>query len=160
MSSPGSHSPSGTFISDDTRALATYIAGATAQAAPEEVLEKARHHLLDTLAAMVSGSRLRAGVLASAYVKAVAGRGHCNVAGTRIQTSAVDAALANGMMAHGDETDDSHLGGRFHPGCGIVPCVLAARALTCRWGRASCTPAATAPTVSGRCLAARRRQPL
>ena len=64
MSSSGSHSPSGTFISDDTRALATYIAGAAAQAAPEDVLEKARHHLLDTLAAMVSGSRLRAGVLA------------------------------------------------------------------------------------------------
>ena len=33
------------------------------------------------------------------------------------------------MMAHGDETDDSHLGGRFHPGCGIVPCVLAAAQL-------------------------------
>ena len=63
MTSPGSSSP---FISDDTRALAAYIAGAAAQAAPEEVLEKARHHLLDTLAAMVSGSRLRAGVLASA----------------------------------------------------------------------------------------------
>ena len=35
MTSPGSSSP---FISDDTRALAAYIAGAAAQAAPEEVL--------------------------------------------------------------------------------------------------------------------------
>ncbi|WP_446916816.1 MmgE/PrpD family protein, partial [Klebsiella pneumoniae] len=35
------------------------------------------------------------------------------------------AALANGMMGHADETDDSHLGGRFHPGCGIVPAALA-----------------------------------
>ena len=136
MSTPGTPGSNGPFISDDTRALATYIAGAGARAAPEEVLEKARHHLLDTMAAMVSGSRLRAGVLAGAYVKALAGRGHCNVAGTRLQTSAVDAALANGMMAHGDETDDSHLGGRFHPGCGIVPCVLAAAQLQAASGLA------------------------
>jgi 2-methylcitrate dehydratase PrpD len=117
------------FISDDTRQLAAYIVGAGFEQTPEDVLEKARHHLLDTLAAMVSGSRLRAGVLASAYLASMGGRGSCNVAGTRLQTSAVDAALANGMMAHGDETDDSHLGGRFHPGCGIVPCVLAAAQL-------------------------------
>jgi 2-methylcitrate dehydratase PrpD len=35
------------------------------------------------------------------------------------------AALANGMAGHADETDDSHLRGRFHPGCGIVPAALA-----------------------------------
>ena len=29
------------------------------------------------------------------------------------------------MAAHGDETDDFHLRGRFHPGCGIVPAALA-----------------------------------
>ena len=45
--------------------------------------------------------------------------------GTGILTSTVNAALANGMAAHGDETDDSHLKARFHPGCGIVPAALA-----------------------------------
>ena len=39
------------FISEATRTLAAYIAGAGAQATPDDVLEKARHHLLDTLAA-------------------------------------------------------------------------------------------------------------
>jgi exodeoxyribonuclease V alpha subunit len=29
------------------------------------------------------------------------------------------------MMGHADETDDSHLAGLFHPGCGIVPAALA-----------------------------------
>src|SRR5438105_9075172 len=29
------------------------------------------------------------------------------------------------MAGHADETDDSHLGGRFHPGCAIVPAALA-----------------------------------
>jgi 2-methylcitrate dehydratase PrpD len=29
------------------------------------------------------------------------------------------------MAAHADETDDSHVGGRFHPGCAIAPAALA-----------------------------------
>ena len=44
-------------VSDEMRALGDYVSGALAQTVPEDVLEKGRHHLLDTLAAMVSGSR-------------------------------------------------------------------------------------------------------
>src|SRR5919109_1431222 len=45
------------------------------------------------------------------------------------------AAFANGMAAHADETDDSHLGGRFHPGCAIVPAALAVAEQQDRGGR-------------------------
>ena len=45
--------------------------------------------------------------------------------GSRIVTSAGNAALANGMLAHADETDDSHAPSLTHPGCGIVPAALA-----------------------------------
>ena len=38
------------------------------------------------------------------------------------------------MAAHGDETDDSHLRGRFHPGCGIVPAALATAEIADRSG--------------------------
>jgi len=31
-----------------------------------------------------------------------------------------NAALANGMLAHADETDDSHSRSQTHPGCGVV----------------------------------------
>src|SRR6185295_6293544 len=34
-------------------------------------------------------------------------------------------ALAGGMLAHADETDDSHAPSLTHPGCGIVPAALA-----------------------------------
>src|SRR5882724_10386545 len=40
------------------KTLSAYIAGALRRPLPPAVLEKTRHHLLDTLAAMVSGSRL------------------------------------------------------------------------------------------------------
>jgi 2-methylcitrate dehydratase PrpD len=112
-------------ISPLTRELANYIAGTTDRALPVEVVAKSKLHILDTLAAMLSGSRLKPGELAASYVDRLGGRPEATVIGTRIVTSAVNAALANAMMGHADETDDSHLAGLFHPGCGIVPAALA-----------------------------------
>jgi 2-methylcitrate dehydratase PrpD len=43
------------------------------------------------------------------------------VAGTMLTATAADAALASGVMAHADETDDSHNPSRSHPGCAVVP---------------------------------------
>jgi 2-methylcitrate dehydratase PrpD len=113
-------------ISAPTRALAAYIAQAPALRLPAEVAEKARHHILDTLAAMVSGSRLPPGPIAIAYVRQLGGTPQASVAGSRVMTSCVNAALANGMLAHADETDDSHAPSRNHPGCAVVPAALAA----------------------------------
>ncbi|WP_029356702.1 MmgE/PrpD family protein [Bosea sp. 117] len=117
-------------VSDGTRTLADYISGALARDCPDDVLERARLHLLDTLAACVSGSRLGAGQVATTYARSLGGAPACTVIGADFLTDPVNAALANGMMAHADETDDSHLGGRFHPGCGIVPAALAAAELS------------------------------
>src|SRR5262249_3652645 len=47
------------------------------------------------------------------------------VIGSRITTSAQNAAFANGMCAHADETDDTHPPSRTHPGSGVVPAALA-----------------------------------
>jgi len=105
--------------------LTAHIAAAPRKALPEPVAEITRHHLLDTLAAMVSGSRLPPGRMAVSYVKSLGGTREATVAGSRITTSAVNAAFANGMLAHADETDDAHLASMTHPGCGIVPVALA-----------------------------------
>ena len=45
--------------------------------------------------------------------------------GSGIVTSAINAALANGMLAHSDETDDSNGSAGIHPGCAIIPAALA-----------------------------------
>jgi 2-methylcitrate dehydratase PrpD len=108
------------------RELSSYIARAPRLRLPAAVVEKARHHILDTVAAMVSGSRLAPGRIAIAYVGRRSGRREASVAGSRVVTSMVDAALANGMLAHADETDDSHAPSRNHPGCAVVPAALAA----------------------------------
>ena len=105
--------------------LSAYIAQAPRKALPATVAEKTKHHVLDTLAAMVSGSRLLPGRRAISYVKSLGGAKEACVVGSRIVTNAVNAALANGMCAHADETDDSHAASLTHPGCGVVPAALA-----------------------------------
>ena len=105
--------------------LSAYIASALRRPLPPAVIEKTKHHILDTIAAMVSGSRLAPGKKAIAYVKTLGGVKEASVIGSNIITTAVNAALANGMLAHADETDDSHAPSLTHPGCGIVPAALA-----------------------------------
>ena len=107
------------------RRLSAYIARAARKPLPAAVLEKTKHHVLDTIAAMLSGSRLLPGRKAISFVRAAGGVKEACVIGSRIVTSAANAALANGMAAHADETDDSHALSLTHPGCGIVPAALA-----------------------------------
>ena len=112
-------------VSPLMREVSAYIAGATKRALPKDVAEKGKHHLLDTLASMVSGSRLLPGKRAISYVKTLGGAKQACVAGTRLVTTAVNAAFANGMFAHADETDGTHYAANMHPGCGAVPAALA-----------------------------------
>lgn len=115
----------GGTVSLETQALAAHMAESLRRPLPDAVAAKTRHHVLDCLAAMISGARLRPGEIAGAYVAAQGARKDVHVPGTRIATSARLAALAGGVMAHADETDDSHPGAFFHPGCAIVPAALA-----------------------------------
>ena len=115
----------GSQISPVMSQLSAYIASALRRSLPPAVIEKTKHHILDTLAAMISGSRLAPGMRAIGYVKTLGGVKEACVIGSNIITTAVNAALANGMLAHADETDDSHAPSLTHPGCGIVPAALA-----------------------------------
>ena len=108
-----------------TARLAEYLAHAASDPLPDDVAATTRLHLLDTLAAIVSGTKLRAGRQALAFVEVQGGRAQASIPGTTLVTDAVNAAFAGAMATHADETDDSHLGGRFHPGCAVVPAALA-----------------------------------
>src|SRR3989475_10347029 len=112
-------------ISPIMQGLSAYIARALRRPLPPAVLEKTKHHLLDTLAAMLSGSRLPPGKKAIAFPRTLGGAREACVVGSRIVTAASNAALANAMLAHADGTDDSHSGSQTHPGCGVVAAALA-----------------------------------
>ena len=114
-----------TGITDLTGELARYMVVARDRSLPVNVALEGKHHILDTLGAMVSGVRLKAGEAATAYVRAQGGTAEASVVATNIKTSAVNAALANGMCAHADETDDGDLITKAHPGCSSVAAALA-----------------------------------
>jgi 2-methylcitrate dehydratase PrpD len=112
-------------VSAPMQQLSMYIATALHVTVPDAVCERARIHIVDTFAAMVSGSRLLPGKHAIRHVKAVGGLEQAGVVGTRIVTSALNAALANGMFGHADETDDTHPPSLTHPGTSVVPAAMA-----------------------------------
>jgi 2-methylcitrate dehydratase PrpD len=121
----GTAKPSAAAATDLTGELARYMVRAREQTLPANVALECKHHILDTLGAMVSGSRLKAGEMAIAYVKAQGGVPEASVICTKIKTSATNAALANAMCAHGDETDDVELMTHAHPGSSAVPAAMA-----------------------------------
>jgi 2-methylcitrate dehydratase PrpD len=106
-------------------ALSEYMAGAKDRALPGGILEHAVHHVLDTVAAMISGAELPPGRAALTLARAEAGRPVATVVASSTVTGAVDAALVNGVLAHSDETDDSHGPSQSHPGASVVPAALA-----------------------------------
>jgi 2-methylcitrate dehydratase PrpD len=90
-----------------------------------QVAREAKHRILDTLAAMVSGAHLKPGEMAIRYARSQGGIAEATVLTTDIRTSAVNAALVNGMLAHADETDDFEPVTKAHPGSAVVPAALA-----------------------------------
>jgi 2-methylcitrate dehydratase PrpD len=132
--STGDRTANQNSISPITTALADYVARALDRELPASALARTKLHVLDTIAAMVSGSRLKPGELATRYVDSLGGKPQAMVIGTGVVTSAVNAALANAMAAHADETDDTNPVGPFHAGCGAVSAALATAELTDRTG--------------------------
>lgn len=105
--------------------VAHHIATGRFRPLPPATVEATKRAVLDTLVAMLSGSTLEAGRLARGYVGAYQAVGEATVVGTSTRTRTELAALANGMSAHADETDDVHDLARMHPGASIVSAALA-----------------------------------
>jgi 2-methylcitrate dehydratase PrpD len=104
--------------------VCSYVSKSGAAGLPPEVVEKAKHHILDTLTAMVTGAEFKVGGLAIDFARGQGGVEEAQVVGSNAVTTAINAALANGIMAHADETDDSHEPSGTHPGCAVVPAAL------------------------------------
>jgi 2-methylcitrate dehydratase PrpD len=106
--------------------LSAYMSEASGRALPDDVTEKAKQHILDTLAATISGSELTPGRAALQFAGAYGGKEVATVVASKIVCGPIEAAMTNGVLAHADETDDSHAPSQSHPGCAVVPAALAA----------------------------------
>jgi hypothetical protein len=62
--------------------LSSYMAAAKDRALPPDVVEKAKHHVLDTFAAMISGAELAPGHAAIGFARGYGGAPVATVAGS------------------------------------------------------------------------------
>jgi 2-methylcitrate dehydratase PrpD len=106
--------------------FSAYMGEARGRALPAPVLEAVKQHVLDTIASMVSGADLAPGKAAIQFARAYGGDKVATVVGSNVVCGPIEAALANGVLAQADETDDSHAPSLSHPGCSVVPATLAA----------------------------------
>lgn len=118
--------PRRSFAANDlTGRLAAYMVASRDRALPDAVLVEAKHRILDTVAAMVSGSALRPGVMATKFIRTQGGTPESSILVSDIKTTAINAALINGMLAHSGESDDFEAVTKAHPGSSTVPAALA-----------------------------------
>jgi 2-methylcitrate dehydratase PrpD len=108
-----------------TQPLSVYIISDRAAQLPQQIIERAKVHILDTFGAMVSGAALKPGKVCIDFVRVQAGLQESTVVASNVRTSAILAAMANAMSAHADETDDAHFPTVTHPGSVILPAALA-----------------------------------
>jgi 2-methylcitrate dehydratase PrpD len=114
-----------TEISPVMDKLSTYMTEARHRELPVKVLQETEHHILDTMAAMVSGSDLLPGREAIKFARNYGGERIATVVASKVLCGPIEAALANGQLAHSDESDDDYTAGGAHPGCAVVPAALA-----------------------------------
>jgi 2-methylcitrate dehydratase PrpD len=105
--------------------LSTYMSEAGQRALPMAVAEQTKDHILDTFAAMISGSELPAGRHAMQFARAIGGEGSATIVASNLLRGPIDAAIVNGACAQADETDDNYSAGGAHPGCAVIPAALA-----------------------------------
>jgi 2-methylcitrate dehydratase PrpD len=115
----------GEAIGPVTARLSAYMSEASSRAVPDAVVQETKYHVLDTLAAMISGSELPPGRQALRFAHAFGGEKIATIVASNLLGGPLEAAIVNGALAQSDETDDNYSAGGAHPGCAVVPAALA-----------------------------------
>ena len=108
-----------------TGSLAEWLCAWRWEQIPEDARRKAVDVVFDSVGAMIACSQLPEVLAIVKFLKRMGGNPECTMIGHAGLTSVVNAAMANGAMAHGDEADPVHLksvGG--HVAAGPVPTAL------------------------------------
>jgi 2-methylcitrate dehydratase PrpD len=107
-----------------TGRLATWVAGLTLDQVPRNVVERAKHLLLDGLGCALVGAQLPWSRIATDAVLGLEGAGDAAVIGTGKTTSAPAAAVLNGTFIQGFELDDFHPLAPLHSCSLLIPALL------------------------------------
>lgn len=92
---------------------------------PDHVVDRLKLCFLDQIGVSVAGSQLSHGRAVRSYVRSTGKEGPAQLIGAAGQYDAEAAALVNATAGHGLEFDDFCATAPCHPGCVVVPSVLA-----------------------------------
>lgn len=106
---------------------ATMLASFAAQSwdLPREVLRQAKLSIADAVGIALASHRYAFADKSLRAVEALAGAGACTVIGKTLRLCARDASLANGLLVHGLDYDDTHPPSIVHPTASAWPAALA-----------------------------------
>src|SRR5258706_2919654 len=111
--------------------LASYMSAAGAHALPDAVVLEAKNHILDTLAAAISGSELPPGIQALKFARTYGGNGGAPILASHPVAGPLEAAILHGAPAPAAETHDKYTAGGPHPGGGRGPAACALGGVPC-----------------------------
>lgn len=110
---------------DLTLRLAENSAGLTFDAVPADVVEVARHCLLDWIGVTLAGSTEPLSNILTEQAREEGGKAQATIIGHGDKLSVMQAALINGATSHALDYDDVHKVMNGHPSVPVIPAILA-----------------------------------
>lgn len=107
-----------------TLGIAKFVSGLQYEAIPQEVRQRIKLLMLDSLGCALYGSHLEWCRILQTTLTSVDKTRDCTVWGTDLKLSAPHAALVNGTEVQGFELDDVHRAGVLHVGAVVLPALI------------------------------------
>lgn len=108
-----------------TAALARFVAETPAARIPEAVLHQGKRCIINAIAVALHATHDPALQMLLQVLAAEGGAKHASVLGGTFKTSLQNAALANGLLIHLDDYDDTFFPTVLHPSAPTIPAALA-----------------------------------
>jgi 2-methylcitrate dehydratase PrpD len=108
---------------DFTAHMVSEVSKIEVRNAPERVLERARHAILDWLGVTIAGAQQPSARISQHVLATEGGVGVSRVIGTPHRLTSRQAALTMGIAGHSQDFDDMGFGG--HPSVAVLPAVFA-----------------------------------
>jgi len=108
-----------------TDSMVSFIVDTGYEQIPREAIEFAKRAILDCLGCAVAGSGEPSSKIITEYVNEVGAKAEAGIIASGFNSTAPEAALANGTMAHALDYDDVAVSWIGHPSVALLPAVLA-----------------------------------
>jgi 2-methylcitrate dehydratase PrpD len=108
-----------------TYQLATFVHQTGYADLPTAAIDRAKQAIIDTVGTTLAGATDPVGDILTRYIISLGGTPQATIFGKGVRTSAPQAALVNGAMAHAFDYDDVNWSMSGHPSVPLLPAIMA-----------------------------------